>query len=55
MQARQTHFEQIPLEAIKKIIEEDALTKSNPAPELDVERLEELLLAGAGDRTGGRQ
>jgi len=57
MQKRQTHFEQIPLKAIKRIIEEATLIKSDPAPapKLDVETSDELLLAAAGDRKGGRQ
>jgi|HubBroStandDraft_6_1064221.scaffolds.fasta_scaffold2338793_1 hypothetical protein len=57
MQKRQTHFEQIPLDAIKQIIDGEILqkTKPEPAPQIHVRTAEELLLAAAGDRTGGRQ
>jgi hypothetical protein len=57
MQKRQTHFEQIPLDAIKQIIDGEIMqkTKPEPAPPIHVGTSEELLLVAVGDRTGGRQ
>jgi hypothetical protein len=57
MHKKQTHFEQVPLDTIKKIIDEDIRQQSQrktPA-KANAERLEEaLLLEGAAVPSGGR-
>jgi hypothetical protein len=57
MQKNQTHFEQVPIETIRGILEEDAQqlkleTPTKPEPKI-VEGT--LLPAAAGTRSGGRK
>jgi hypothetical protein len=57
MPKQQTHFEQVPLDAIKKIVDEEIREQSklelSAKPKVKTSR-EELLLAAAGDRLGRR-